>query len=178
MRLWREQPVSYGPVETLTPSNVRTLPSSVGPVWLPLSRCSRHGRKAATWQHRKCARKSADSKRSLSPSKKADKVPAKPQSCEVRTTVFGWTRTRFPLHIRSTRKLTVSHAPVVTVIGKAFWDIGHAPKDQSNRRKRLPDYAVLEIHPVMKLTVQKLTAKPPGEFNGRFGIATVSACSV
>jgi hypothetical protein len=27
-------------------------------------------------------------------------------------------------------------------------------KDQSNRRKRLPDYAVWEIHPVMKLTVQ------------------------
>src|SRR5438034_10475983 len=72
--------------ETLTPSNVRTLPSSVGPVWLPLSRCSRHGRKAATWQHRKCARKSADSKRSLSPTKKADKVPAKPQSCEIRNT--------------------------------------------------------------------------------------------
>src|SRR6266446_400298 len=86
MRLWREQPVSYGPVETLTPSNVRTLPSSVGPVWLPLSRCSRHGRKAATWHHRKCARKSADSKRSLSPTKKADKVPAKPQSCEIRNT--------------------------------------------------------------------------------------------
>src|SRR6266550_3498254 len=93
MRLWREQPVSYGPVETLTPSNVRTLPSSVGPVWLPLSRCSRHGRKAATWQHRKCARKSADSKRSLSPTKKADKVPAKPQSCEIRNTSVQLGRT-------------------------------------------------------------------------------------
>jgi hypothetical protein len=31
-------------------------------------------------------------------------------------------------------------------------DIGHAPKDQSNRRKRLPDYAVWEIHPIYKLT--------------------------
>jgi hypothetical protein len=39
------------------------------------------------------------------------------------------------------------------VIGKAFWDIGHAPKDQSNRRKRLPQYAVWEIHPVMALHV-------------------------
>jgi hypothetical protein len=37
------------------------------------------------------------------------------------------------------------------VIGKAFWDIGHAPKDQSNRRKYMPGYAVWEIHPVMKL---------------------------
>jgi hypothetical protein len=81
-------------------------------------------------------------------------VPAKPQWCEIRQTVFGWTRTRFPLHIRSTRKLTLDQTPVVTVIGKAFWDIGHAPKDQSNRRKRLPDYTVWEIHPVMRLEVQ------------------------
>jgi hypothetical protein len=81
-------------------------------------------------------------------------VPAKPQWCELRTTVFGWTRTRFPLHIRSTRKLTLNEAPIVTVIGKAFWDLGHAPKDRSNRRKRLLRYAVWEIHPVMKLTVQ------------------------
>ena len=66
-------------------------------------------------------------------------VPAKPQWCEIRTTVFSWTRTRFPLHIRSTRTLNLGgDAPVVTVIGKAFWDIGHAPKDGSNRRKRLP----------------------------------------
>jgi len=35
-----------------------------------------------------------------------------------------------------------------------FWDVGHAPKDQSNRRKYMPDYAVWEIHPVMELTVQ------------------------
>jgi hypothetical protein len=43
---------------------------------------------------------------------------------------------------------------IITVIGKAFWDVGHAPKDQSNRRKYMPDYAVWEIHPVMKLTTQ------------------------
>ena len=35
-------------------------------------------------------------------------VPAKPQWCDVRKTVFGWTRTRFPLHIRSARKLTLN----------------------------------------------------------------------
>jgi len=46
----------------------------------------------------------------------------------------------------------IDQAPIVTVIGKAFFDLGHAPKDQSNRRKRLPNYAVWEIHPVMKLT--------------------------
>jgi hypothetical protein len=81
-------------------------------------------------------------------------IPAKPQWCEIRTTVFSWTRTRFPLHIQSTRKLTMDETPIVTVVGKAFWDIGRAPKDQSNRRKRLPDYSVWEIHPAMKLTVQ------------------------
>ena len=79
-------------------------------------------------------------------------VPAKPQWCEIRNTVFSWTRTRFPLHIRSNRKLTLDQTPVVTVTGKAFWDIGHASKDGSNRRKRLPDYAVWELHPVMQLT--------------------------
>jgi hypothetical protein len=52
------------------------------------------------------------------------------------------------------RRLSIDQTPVVTMIGKAFWDIGHAPKDGSNRRKRLPDYAVWEIHPAMKLTVQ------------------------
>src|SRR5262245_15880110 len=32
-------------------------------------------------------------------------------------------------------------------------DVGHAPKEQSNRRKGRADEAVWEIHPVMKLTV-------------------------
>jgi hypothetical protein len=78
-------------------------------------------------------------------------VPAKPQWCEIRNTVFGWTRTRFPFHTSSTKTLAVTDPPIVTVIGKAFWDVGHAPKDQSNRRKYIPGYAVWEIHPVMKL---------------------------
>jgi hypothetical protein len=29
------------------------------------------------------------------------KVPAKPQWCETRKTVFSWTRTRFPFHVSS-----------------------------------------------------------------------------
>ena len=45
-------------------------------------------------------------------------------------------------------------APIVTVIGKAFFDLGHAPKDQSNRRSHRPGYAAYEIHPVMKIDVQ------------------------
>ncbi len=69
-------------------------------------------------------------------------------------TVFGWTHTRFPFHTSSARKLNITNPPVITVIGKAFWDIGHAPKDQRNQRRYLPGYAVWEIHPVMKMEVQ------------------------
>jgi 2-keto-3-deoxy-L-rhamnonate aldolase RhmA len=43
---------------------------------------------------------------------------------------------------------------VITVIGKAFFDIGHAPSDHSNWRTDLQGYAAWEIHPVMRLTVQ------------------------
>jgi hypothetical protein len=82
-------------------------------------------------------------------------IPADPTWCEIRKTIFSWTPTRFPLHIRSTRKLTLNEAPTVTVVGKAFWDIGRARKDQSNRRKRLPQYAVWEIHPVMALQINQ-----------------------
>jgi len=61
-------------------------------------------------------------------------VPTKPQWCEIRNTVFSWTRARFPFHTSSVKKLNVDQPPVIRVIGKAFWDVGHAPKDQSNRR--------------------------------------------
>jgi hypothetical protein len=49
--------------------------------------------------------------------------------------VFGRTRTRFPLHIRSTRELTITEAPVVTVVGKAFGDLGHAPNDNQTAER-------------------------------------------
>jgi hypothetical protein len=80
-------------------------------------------------------------------------IPAKPKWCEIRQTVFGWTHTRFPFHTSSARKLKVDQPPVITVIGKAYFDVGHAPKDQSNQRKYQPGYAAWEIHPVMKLDV-------------------------
>ena len=53
----------------------------------------------------------------------------------------------------SAKKLNVTDPPIITVIGKAYFDVGHVPKDQSNRRKYLPDYAAWEIHPVMALHV-------------------------
>jgi hypothetical protein len=82
-------------------------------------------------------------------------VPAKPQWCEIRNTVFSWTRTKFPFHTSSAKKLNVSDPPIITVTGKAFFDIGHALKDQSNRRSHLPGYAAWEIHPVMTLHVDQ-----------------------
>jgi len=43
---------------------------------------------------------------------------------------------------------------ITTVVGKAFFDVGHAPADHSNRRTDLQGYAAWEIHPVMKLEVK------------------------
>ncbi len=81
-------------------------------------------------------------------------VPAKSQWCEIRTTVFSWTLTRFPFHTSSAKKLTLNHTPVITVTGKAFFDVGHSLKDQrSNRRSHLPGYAAWELRPVMALQI-------------------------
>jgi hypothetical protein len=52
------------------------------------------------------------------------------------------------------QKIKAHSTPVITVIGKAFFDIGHAPADHSNRRTDLQGYAAWEIHPVMKLDIQ------------------------
>ena len=81
-------------------------------------------------------------------------IPAKQQWCSIRETVFSWTTTRFPFHTSSDRKLKLIGGQIITVTGKAYWDVGHAPKDQSNRRSHLPGYAAWEIHPVMKIEVQ------------------------
>ena len=48
----------------------------------------------------------------------------------------------------------MTEAPTVAVIGKAFWDIGHAPKNQLNRRKYLPGYTAWELLPATNITVQ------------------------
>jgi hypothetical protein len=68
--------------------------------------------------------------------------------------VFGWTTQKFPFGVKTAHRLNIGQSHVITVTGKAFYDIGHAPADHSNRRHPPKDYAVWEIHPVMKLTVQ------------------------
>ena len=47
-------------------------------------------------------------------------IPAKPRWCDIRNTVFGWTRTRFPFHTSSAKKLTLNQTPVITVMANRF----------------------------------------------------------
>ena len=42
-------------------------------------------------------------------------IPAKPQWCELRTTVFSWTHPTFPFRVRSGRKLKITQPPAITV---------------------------------------------------------------
>src|SRR5262245_16396526 len=80
--------------------------------------------------------------------------PAQAQWCDLRRTVFGWTQVEFPFRVRSGSKLNFYQPLIIMVVGKAFFDVGHAPADHSNRRTDLQGYAAWEIHPVMKLTVK------------------------
>ena len=76
--------------------------------------------------------------------------------CNYRTTVLGWTnfdKLKKPV-VTSDKLMTLSSHPVITVTGKAFYDVDHAPKDRAgNKRPAQPDIAVWEIHPVMDLQV-------------------------
>jgi hypothetical protein len=80
-------------------------------------------------------------------------IPVGPKWCEVRQTVFGWTTQKFPFNVKTAHALKISGQHLITVTGKAFYDIAHAPADHSNRRRTPKDYAVWEIHPVMKMEV-------------------------
>jgi hypothetical protein len=44
---------------------------------------------------------------------------------------------------------------IITVTGKAFFDVQHVSADNSNRRPKPKKYAVWEIHPVMALNVDR-----------------------
>jgi hypothetical protein len=78
-------------------------------------------------------------------------IPVGPKWCEIRQIVFGWTTQKFPFAVKTAHALKTSEPHVITVTGKAFYDIGHAPADHSNRRSTPKDYAVWKIHPVMKM---------------------------
>ena len=80
-------------------------------------------------------------------------IPVGPRWCEVRQTVFGWTTRSFHSASRTAHALIIREPHVITVTSKAFYDIGYAPADHSNRRSTPKGYAVWEIHPVMKMEV-------------------------
>ena len=80
-------------------------------------------------------------------------VPVGPKWCEIRQTVFGWSAQKFPFSVKTAHALKINGQHLITVTGKAFYDFAHAPADHSNRRRSPKDYAVWEIHPVMKVEV-------------------------
>ena len=55
-------------------------------------------------------------------------IPAKPQWCEIRNTVFSWTRTRFPFHTSSARKLNVPDPPIITLSERRTSTLAMRPK--------------------------------------------------
>ena len=82
-------------------------------------------------------------------------IPVGPKWCEIRQTVFDWTTQNFPFSLKTAKKLKIRQPHVITVTGKAFYDIAHAPADHSNRRTKPEGYAVWEIHPVMALHIDQ-----------------------
>ena len=80
-------------------------------------------------------------------------IPVGPKWCETRQTVFSWTSQDFPFSVKTAHTLKIHEPHVITVTSKAFYDMAHAPADHSNRRRTPKDYAVWEIHPVMKMEV-------------------------
>ena len=57
-------------------------------------------------------------------------IPAKPHKrwCELRKIVFSWTHPKFPFRVSSGRKLKITEPRIVTVTGKAFFDINPVMK--------------------------------------------------
>jgi hypothetical protein len=74
-------------------------------------------------------------------------IPVGPKWCEIRQTVFGWAMQSFPFSFKASQRLEIREQHVITVTGKAFFDVDHAPADHSNRRISPKKYAVWEIHP-------------------------------
>jgi hypothetical protein len=89
------------------------------------------------------------------PGKVIVEMPLGPRWCDIRTTAFSWSNAAFPFTADWQHSpFSLVRRPVITVIGKAFYDTDHSGKDiRNNRRPRQKDKAVWEIHPVMKLQV-------------------------
>jgi len=53
--------------------------------------------------------------------------------------------------LKRSKKLKIREQHMITVTGKAFYDVAHAPANHSNQRTNPKDYAVWEIRPLMTL---------------------------
>ena len=82
-------------------------------------------------------------------------IPVGPTWCQLRQTVFGWTTQSFPFSFKESQRLEMREPHVITVTGKALFDVDHASADHSNRRTKPKKYSVWEIHPVMALHVDQ-----------------------
>jgi hypothetical protein len=82
-------------------------------------------------------------------------IPVGPEWCELRKVVFGWTTQSFPFSFKASQRLELREQHVITVTGKALFDVDHASADRSNRRTKPKKYSVWEIHPVMALHVDQ-----------------------
>jgi hypothetical protein len=80
-------------------------------------------------------------------------VPVGSRWCKIRQAVFSWTNAKFPFGIKSNKVFKIVHPHVITVTGKAFYDVDHAPKNHSNRSTIHENTAAFEIHPVAGLQV-------------------------
>jgi hypothetical protein len=82
--------------------------------------------------------------------------------CAMRKMVFSWTDAQFPVSPGREDKFALLQHPVVTVVGKAFYDIDHSGGNtRGNRRKYDPSLAVWEIHPIMKLAAGTAAQEAP-----------------
>jgi hypothetical protein len=69
-------------------------------------------------------------------------IPVGPKWCEIRQTVFGWAMQSFPFSsFKASESLEIREQHVITVTGKAFFDVAHAPVNHSNRRPTPREYA-------------------------------------
>jgi hypothetical protein len=84
-------------------------------------------------------------------------VPEGSPWCAIRQQIFTWTDASFPLNVGKGKTLELTAHPVVTVVGRAFYDANHATGGNTtlNARRGVGNVtaSIWEIHPVMRLRV-------------------------
>jgi hypothetical protein len=111
-------PANANAIQSITPSDIYSWP---GPD-VPLTQSSQRtgiGNKWFALTGRVVALK-VEADASARPASRRDRkqtghcgeIPAKPQWCEIRNTVFGWTHTLFPFHTSSAKKLALNQTSV------------------------------------------------------------------